>query len=227
MRASLAIALLFLCTLTALAEDVAADALADIDWLLKPQHDVPLSKWPTHFQLTYTNAILHVRWVARSELLARQAFWQDYQTHPDPKAGVNSSETEESLLLFDNSVCEYRQSIIVQGGLSDDNVWRRWLPPAKGADWYFRTLKLAESKDVLNEPTGTSWCVIMTYIRDGEARVKHFYLPARIHLQTLLAGAYRTTKDCQSWPMRDERFGRAEWITNNLKYDDKIWKTDE
>jgi hypothetical protein len=67
----------------------------------------------------------------------------------------------------------------------------------------------------------------MTYIRGGEARVKHFYLPSRVYLQTLVAGAYQVTEDCESWPSRDERFGRAEWMTNALKYDDKIWKTDE
>lgn len=225
---TLLISVLLICNVTlVLGENVAANALADIEWLLAPHHDVPLAEWPTHSQLTYANAILHVRWVSRAELLARRAFWKNYQKHPDPKAGVFSSETEEALLLFDNSVCEYRQSIMVKGGLLNESVWKRWLPPKKGEEWYSHALGLSDSKDVLTTPTETSWCVIMTYIRDGEPRVKQFYLPGRIYMQTLVSGAYHVTEDCASWPMRDARFGQAAWMKMNLNYDDKIWKADE
>jgi hypothetical protein len=208
------------------AEDVAKDAISYIDWLLTPASNQLIEKTPSGSQGIITNAILHLRWVARSELLARKAFWQDYQKHPDPKVGVFSSETEEEFLFFDNSVCDYRQTVIQPGCVADQSVWRRWMPHDKGAEWHeSMALQLMKSKDVLSTPTGTSWCVIMTYVHQGQLRVAHFYLPARIYVQTFLATTFRMTQECNGWHHRDDRFALADWMTKNLQYDRKIWES--
>lgn len=177
-----------------------------------------------------TNTIVRLQWVSRSELVNRKHYWERWLADRSTPWGVTGSETLEDFVFYDNSVCAYQQTVSdkLQGGsaLSVGSIWRRWIRPDQGFALFKRiTEEFPDSCQITNEPGELSWCVLMTYIDKGEIRFRHFYVPSRLEIQTLLSKVqFLTKEDDSKFSTHDDRYDTPEWMIRELKYDkNALW----
>lgn len=180
----------------------------------------------------WSGSLVSICWAPRAELLARKRFWRKCLATGVIPSEPTFTDPVEALIFSDFSVCEYQQSTLRDDGEPKGaltyaepytaEIWKRWIGPDKGAA-FFKKLTVDFPASAQAEPDETSWCVMLKYYRDGTFHIAHFYVPSRLEIQTLLHEAQGTGPDCAHWDDKDKRFGVADWMKRDLKYDYAQW----
>ena len=54
-------------------------------------------------------------------------------------------------------------------------------------------------------------------------KLRHFYVPNRMPIQTLLHQTMKASEDCAAWKDKDPRFATPDWMHTALQYDAQVW----
>jgi hypothetical protein len=198
-----------------------------------PEKDRTFPGISSGVSMGWSHPLLSMRWVSRAELLARKRHWEQCLASHTVNTGTTQGELYEGFVFTDFSVCEYKQAVPPFDFGEDKRqsayaepmerpAWQYWVPPEKGSELY--KLFTDFPKAAQTKPDETSWCVMMKYFDNGKCHVKHFYVPSRLEIQTLLHEVQEAGQDCSTWKQSDKRLWTIpEWMARDFKYDVGIW----